>query len=37
VLWRLRNEPELMSAYLTVNERSTELAGRTMLLPLPLG
>lgn len=36
VLWRLRNEPELTSAYLAVNERSTELAGRAMLLPLPL-
>jgi hypothetical protein len=36
VLWRLRSEPDLMSAYLAVNERSTELAGRAMLLPLPL-
>lgn len=35
VLWRLRDEPELGSAYLAVNERTTELAGRAMLLPLP--
>jgi hypothetical protein len=35
VLWRLRDEPELVSGYLAVNERTTELAGRAMLLPLP--
>lgn len=35
VLWRLRDEPQLVSSYLTVNERTTELAGRGMLLPLP--
>ena len=35
VLWRLRDEPELVSSYLAVNERTTELAGRAMLLPLP--
>jgi Family of unknown function (DUF5995) len=36
VLWRLRDEAELTSTYLAVNERATELAGRAMLLPLPL-
>jgi hypothetical protein len=35
VLWRLRDESELVSGYLAVNERTTELAGRAMLLPLP--
>lgn len=35
VLWRLRDEPELVSGYLAVNGRTTELAGRAMLLPLP--
>jgi hypothetical protein len=35
VLWKMRDAPELVSAYLAVNERSTELAGRAMLLPLP--
>lgn len=35
VLWRLRDEPELASAYLEVNDRATELAGRAMLLALP--
>jgi hypothetical protein len=35
VLWRLRNEPGLVSGYLAINERTTELAGRAMLLPLP--
>jgi hypothetical protein len=36
VLWRLRAEHDLTSAYLAVNERTTELAGRAMLLALPL-
>jgi hypothetical protein len=36
VLWRLRGEADLMAAYLAVNERTTELAGRAMLLPLPM-
>jgi hypothetical protein len=35
VLWRLRDEPELRDAYLAVNDRATELAGRAFLLPLP--
>jgi hypothetical protein len=36
VLWRLRNEADLTAAYLAVNERATELAGRAMLLALPV-
>ena len=36
VLWELRGEPLLTRAYLGVNERATELAGRAMLLPLPV-
>jgi len=35
VLWRLRDEPDLTAAYLQVNDRATELAGRALLLPLP--
>src|SRR5215216_4071865 len=35
VLWRLRGEPDLRDAYLAVNDRATELAGRALLLPLP--
>lgn len=35
VLWRLRDEPELTSPYLEINDRATELAGRALLLPLP--
>jgi hypothetical protein len=34
VLWQLRTEPQLTADYLEINERATEMAGRTMLLPL---
>jgi len=36
VLWRLRDDPDLTAAYLEVNDGATELAGRALLLPLPL-
>jgi hypothetical protein len=35
VLWHLRDEPALTDAYLAVNDRETELAGRAILLHLP--
>jgi hypothetical protein len=37
ILWRLQDEPDLTAAYLAMNDRTTELAGRGLLLPLPLG
>lgn len=35
VLWRLCDDVALTAAYVDVNGRATELAGRAMLLPLP--
>ncbi|MDQ6750674.1 MAG: DUF5995 family protein [Actinomycetota bacterium] len=35
VLWHLRGEPDISAAWIAVNDRATELAGRALLLPLP--